>query len=650
MVNCKYSQIAMDFGRPRFAADRPSLGEFRMASVALCPRCSHDLLVPHDTDPDAWAQCSECNVLFQVRDAITRELGELRLVEPLPEGPVEEETVAVSEDAKATDETPHDETLPPHPTPTVDISAQKTIDDLGGLDDQHDVAPIEVNVSDDEQSASSPTESPEQSPPTLDEIMKSTAPPASMEPQQEEQSDFVASKGAPEELPAVEPSTDTEADLASAQTVADVAEVPVSSDDRGGATNELSSESVEEDDTEFELEASTGEPPSDEPVPTWDDSEQMERLLAAADTPPADMPPADDDAPTPLPQIDAVAEHDDRPVYANPDEQAVVDTEMFSNLTGPRRPRRRSLVRTLTGIVVFGIVGIGLGALVLMWTLGPEGDVLNVAQYLPAAILPAEFSSPSATLAGASPRRVDPNTETASFDSSETTAKSDNQSILDDVTAMQAGNEPAQFTPSDATPLAADNAPQISGAPAYTADELAVSLKTAKVAQPGLVEGDLHDGKQVQHAKGYSYSMLCDLADKLTFAEAGSRPEYLEALQREADALFRTTLADAHTRGDVALIVPRWLSFANRPDGGVFFAGEISQQIGKGSVLECQVDLGAGEPLTILVPKSRAELLDHATGPVAVVGSIVDSPAQNVAGYEGDATQAVWVGQILPLE
>ena len=42
--------------------------------------------------------------------------------------------------------------------------------------------------------------------------------------------------------------------------------------------------------------------------------------------------------------------------------------------------------------------------------------------------------------------------------------------------------------------------------------------------------------------------------------------------------------------------------------------------------------------------------LDQLGGPVGIVGSIVDSPKPNVAGYEGDATQAVWLGRLIPLE
>ena len=76
-----------------------------------------------------------------------------------------------------------------------------------------------------------------------------------------------------------------------------------------------------------------------------------------------------------------------------------------------------------------------------------------------------------------------------------------------------------------------------------------MSLKTAQEARAGLMEGDLADGKAVQHAKGYSYSMLCELADRLTFVDTTSRPEFVAAVVQACrrpvphDAVLTPTLA-----------------------------------------------------------------------------------------------------------
>jgi hypothetical protein len=56
--------------------------------------------------------------------------------------------------------------------------------------------------------------------------------------------------------------------------------------------------------------------------------------------------------------------------------------------TSPRRRRPKRVVRTLVGIVLGGVVGILLGAYGLLWLLGPEGDLIGLAPWLPHFALP----------------------------------------------------------------------------------------------------------------------------------------------------------------------------------------------------------------------------------------------------------------------
>jgi hypothetical protein len=193
--------------------------------------------------------------------------------------------------------------------------------------------------------------------------------------------------------------------------------------------------------------------------------------------------------------------------------------------------------------------------------------------------------------------------------------------------------------------------PAVANAPTFTVDELAVALRDARQAQPQLVAGDLNDGREVQRAKGYGYSLLCDLAQKVTFVDQASRADYSSPLEQDAEALFRQTLADRHTRDEVAVIVSKWITSPNRKHGGVFFAGTVSSGVKKGSVVECGVQLRTGSSLRVLVPQQHADALAEATAsPFGVVGWIVDRPAAQVRGYTGDAPQAVWVSRLIALE
>jgi hypothetical protein len=152
----------------------------------------------------------------------------------------------------------------------------------------------------------------------------------------------------------------------------------------------------------------------------------------------------------------------------------------------------------------------------------------------------------------------------------------------------------------------------------------------------------------VQRTKGLSYSRLCDLAEMTTFLDSGAQAP-AGARQRDAEQLFRETLADERVRSEVARIAPIWASSPHRRHGGVFFAGNIVGQFPRGQVTECNVDLGGGQTFVILVPPSLAGGL-RGSGPLIVVGSIVAQPADKVTGYTGSVPQAVWVSSLLGIE
>ena len=72
----------------------------------------------------------------------------------------------------------------------------------------------------------------------------------------------------------------------------------------------------------------------------------------------------------------------------------------------------------------------------------------------------------------------------------------------------------------------------------------------------------------------------------------------------------------AHTREEVAQIVPMWIASPNRRHGGVFFAGSVVSHEAKGTVSECSIDLGGGKSLPVLVPAAVGEQLKGSPSPV----------------------------------
>jgi hypothetical protein len=121
-------------------------------------------------------------------------------------------------------------------------------------------------------------------------------------------------------------------------------------------------------------------------------------------------------------------------------------------------------------------------------------------------------------------------------------------------------------------------------------------------------------------------------------------------LEREVEDLVRATLSDTHAQEEVTHLVPLWIKSTKRTHAGIFFAGRVTNDADKGSVIECQLQLGSAEPLTVLIAPEHAKSLVSSARPLAVLGWIVEQPVKNVPGYTGDASQAVWAEGFIPLE
>jgi hypothetical protein len=187
---------------------------------------------------------------------------------------------------------------------------------------------------------------------------------------------------------------------------------------------------------------------------------------------------------------------------------------------------------------------------------------------------------------------------------------------------------------------------QISDAPTFSAEDLSAAVDVASKAQPELVNGNFSDGKAVQQAKGKAYMQLADLAQKVTFVD---EPAAATPQQKDVDKLFRKTLSDAHTRGEIAQIVSKWIASPNRKHGGVFFAASVVKHDNAGSVAECEVELDGGQKMTVLVPAAAAT--EAGSGqPVGIVGWILDTPKAKVDGYTGSAPQAIFAKKLITLE
>jgi hypothetical protein len=195
--------------------------------------------------------------------------------------------------------------------------------------------------------------------------------------------------------------------------------------------------------------------------------------------------------------------------------------------------------------------------------------------------------------------------------------------------------------------VSAPELPRITGIPQYSADQLDAALVAARVAQPGLIDGDLSD-KQAQQTKGLSYSKLAVLAEVQTFVDDDGAAMAGSLSPTAAESLFIETLRDPRVRLEVAQIAPIWITSAHRRHGGIFFAGTIASRLDKGPLVVCTVDTGVGDPLIVVAPAALGPRLPSG-GPIAVVGSLIDNPGERIEGY-GGAERVVWAKSLLPLD
>jgi hypothetical protein len=676
-----------------------------MAAVARCPYCKQELDVPDGAGADEWMNCPTCRAAILVGDMERSEVQEAASTNDAAAEPADKaisptslpaelklelgseslfgfgkgagegddssapssaptvEDIRVSDAAEPIETSRHlqsaaaDERVTrsdqgtddePQLTESGEMAAKRIDKWFRGADTVPDVPTVVSEDSPDERSPlTSPTDE------NIETVVDLTG----------ERSSGEEEGAAPEwsapfsaELPSVHTPTDEDF---GGEPVVDL-QPPSSAD--AGATMEFSADSLDAttSDADFEIE----EVEVDRDLPTWDDPERMEQLLAGVD---GARPDENDQA-----------GRDDSEQSENRDES---DQETIPPIvaTPHRKRRRRSVAMLVAGSILGGFAGIALGCYALLWIFGRDGDFFEIARFVPSALLPEEFQTAPAQLAADMPlthqagdtnaetappigsrvNQAEPAEVTASYEAPAATT-TDSSAIVGERYADDRYATPASATaPAETDPLAFDEpatapidtsaAAVVADAPSYTAEQLARGLEIGREARAGLVNGELSD-QAVQRTKGLSYTKLSYLAELVTFVDSQAQPEETQSLRQDAEALFRDTLSNLQTRNEVAYIATKWIDSPHRNIGGVFVAGSIANQQAAGSVVEYQVEMGAGSPLTVLAPASMTEGLEASGRTIGIVGSVVDDPATRISGYTGSAVKAIWAGMLIPLE
>jgi len=191
--------------------------------------------------------------------------------------------------------------------------------------------------------------------------------------------------------------------------------------------------------------------------------------------------------------------------------------------------------------------------------------------------------------------------------------------------------EPSEFVPpadtEDATPARFANAPKLTDA------EVNESLEDARtIAQAWTLAEDANSMELLRQ----TYRSLAGLGEAVTFAGADSEMDESEAvgvLKSLTDNEKKLTLLGK--AGEV------WLR-SSRDSAGVLLLGAVKGIEQQGDLYETKLAVSAeGKPVSLYSDSDPADLY-QVDSDVLILGAIIDDPAANLTGYQGDAESVVW--------
>lgn len=315
---------------------------------------------------------------------------------------------------------------------------------------------------------------------------------------------------------------------------------------------------------------------------------------------------------------------------------------------GTRSATRRGgpgLVGQLVGVVGGGVLGLAIGYYLLNWIGGPQFNFLDI----PLPGLPAQ-------------RGAQNDLARQPHDEEDRIGAADREMPVDDRSAPLA----AQPQPADVleTPPI-EEAPQLP--PDYVGprnvetrslEELSAAVRAAKsllicdrCQSTGYVNGSPGragaacpecGGKVAGPIDRQAFAILCQLADAATFAEP--EPDEVSNIRRK-EALRSLMLRAALPEERIAQIGRlAWeaVEGGDRRSRGIAVAGVVAETGRAGRLHWAKIRLsGSNDQLTAV---SRLGLPARAGEPLLVLGSVVERPAEELVGYEGDLPWVIWVG------
>jgi hypothetical protein len=155
-------------------------------------------------------------------------------------------------------------------------------------------------------------------------------------------------------------------------------------------------------------------------------------------------------------------------------------------------------------------------------------------------------------------------------------------------------------------------------------------------------------GKPLTNLTAAAFDRLCDLAEIVTFVQFDEDDPRRDDCRQAAEAIAMA-VGSQRDRIDIAgRLAGARLDESQRQSNGIVLAGTVQRAQSEGDLFAIQLMLfGCGKTVTVISRQSPQPPVQRRDR-VVVLGSIVDSPRDNLAGYTGNLSQVVWGG--LPLK
>jgi uncharacterized C2H2 Zn-finger protein len=364
----------------------------------------------------------------------------------------------------------------------------------------------------------------------------------------------------------------------------------------------------------------------------------------------------------------------------------------------PRTRRQASpfaMLGQLLGMALGGVLGLAIGYWVLLWLGGPQADFLEIRGKLPRWIRPPvrrHDAAPLVPLANeATEQEPAGEAQREPVDSepwpSPIGAAAMQLFVADDENSMSLQSVPAEPGVEEQAPLekvasepdvlaATENrlpegylGPR--GFKPRTAAELKATIEQSELAlrcprcQVGAAVRlasfesapdspaekaasaplcNVCRGKPVPHLGTSGFTQLCELGELVTFVQFGRDDAEREPLREAAENVLIAVGSQRDKRETIGRLAGAWLEESGRQTNGIVLAGTVEEAIPQGDLFVVRIMLlSCGKHVEVVSRQSPQPPLSR-RDQVVILGSIVESPAENLVGYEGDASQVIWGG------